>query len=284
MNESYKIKIKTVCDYISLNLQSNLSLEEISKVASVSKFHFHRLFFINMGITISRYILMQRFKRASYQLVFQREMKIIDIALDTGFESPEAFSRSFKNIFKVTPSQFRKEPDWESWYEKYNYVPHTMENNMKVKIVNFDEVKIAVIEHHGSPESLNETIPKFISWRKSTGLSPVGSSATYGIVYNDPGNTPPEEFHFDVCGEVKTDIPKNEFGVIQKTISKGRCAVVRHLGSHDMMGDKIYSLYRDWLPKSGESLRDFPLFFQYHNFFPEVSENELVTDIFLPIE
>ena len=65
MDERYKIKM--VCDYISLNLESDLSLEKISKVAGISKFHFHRLFFIEMGINISKYILMQRFKRASYQ-------------------------------------------------------------------------------------------------------------------------------------------------------------------------------------------------------------------------
>ena len=284
MDESYKKKIRAACDYISLNLESHLNLEEVSKVAGISKFHFNRLFCIQTGTTIYKYILMQRFKKASYQLVFEKEMKIIDIALGSGFESPEAFSRSFKNVFHITPSQFRKEPDWESWHEKYNYISQTMEDDMNVKIINFDETKIAVLEHHGSPESLNETIPKFINWRKSTGLSPIVSSATYGIVYHDPENTPPEEFRFDVCGEVSSDIPANEFGVVQKTIPRGRCAVIRHLGAHETMNEKIYSLYRDWLPGSGESLRNFPLFFQYHNFFPEVSESELVTDIFLPID
>jgi AraC family transcriptional regulator len=50
------------------------------------------------------------------------------------------------------------------------------------------------------------------------------------------------------------------------------------------MDDSIYYLYKDWLLKNNEELRDFPLFFQYHNFFPETVESELVTDILLPIK
>ena len=60
-------------------------------------------------------------------------------------------------------------------------------------------------------------------------------------------------------------------------IPAGRCAVVRHLGSHDRIGESIYPLYREWLPESGEELRDFPLFFHYVNLVYDVPEHELIT-------
>nr|WP_231855061.1 GyrI-like domain-containing protein [Photobacterium profundum] len=47
---------------------------------------------------------------------------------------------------------------------------------------------------------------------------------------------------------------------------------------------KIHYLYGQWLPESGEELRDDPCFFHYMNFFPEVSEHELITDIYLPLK
>ena len=155
---------------------------------------------------------------------------------------------------------------------------------MEVNIINFQEVKIAVLEYKGKPELLNNKIPQFIAWRKSTGLSPIKSSRTFGIVYNDPNNCLPEEFRFDVCGEIKNDIPANEFGVIQKKIKEGKCAVIRHLGSRDNMEAPIYYLYQTWLPQNGHELRDFPLFFEYLNLYPETPESELITDIFLPIK
>ena len=58
----------------------------------------------------------------------------------------------------------------------------------------------------------------------------------------------------------------------------------RHLGSHMRIGESIYPLYRNWLPGSGEELRDFPLFFHYLNLLPDTPENELVTDIYLPLK
>lgn len=284
MKKNYELEFLRVCDYILLHLDRELSLEELSQLSEISKYHFHRLFAAHLGLNLYRYIQLQRFKRASYQLAFSLEMKIIDIALDAKFESPEAFSRSFKKVFEVTPRDFRKCPNWEAWHEKYRFNKIEEKQKMDVKVIKLNEIKIAVLEHHGSPESLNHSIPKFIEWRKQTGLSPVEQFRTFGVVFNDPNNTPPEEFRFDICGEVQTEIPKNEFGVIQKLIPEGRYAVVRHIGPHDKMDEKIYRLYRQWLPQSGEELRDYPLFFQYHNFFPEVAENELITDIHLPIK
>ena len=68
-----------------------------------------------------------------------------------------------------------------------------------------------------------------------------------------------------------------------KTIAGGRCAVLRHLGSDDMLGESVRYLYSEWLPRSGEELRDSPLFFQRVHFFPDVPEHEAITDIFLPL-
>jgi AraC family transcriptional regulator len=50
------------------------------------------------------------------------------------------------------------------------------------------------------------------------------------------------------------------------------------------MGESIYPLYRDWLPQSGEYLRDFPLYFHYLNLITETPEHDLVTDIYLPLK
>jgi AraC family transcriptional regulator len=49
------------------------------------------------------------------------------------------------------------------------------------------------------------------------------------------------------------------------------------------MDEKVHYLYGQWLPSSGEELRDFPCFFHYINLFPEVPEHELITDIYLPL-
>ena len=101
---------------------------------------------------------------------------------------------------------------------------------------------------------------------------------------NNPEQTEPERFRFDVCGSVFGVIPENPQGVKSGLIPGGRCAVVRHLGSNDRIGETARYLYRQWLPDSGEEPRDFPLFFHYLNLIPETTENDLITDIYLPLK
>ncbi len=154
---------------------------------------------------------------------------------------------------------------------------------MDVKIVDFKEIRIAVLEHRGPADLLNNSVATFIEWRKAGHHSPVGSSMTIGIAYDDPATTEPDKFRFDICGSVASDVPANPQGVINKTIPGGRCAVVRHFGSNDRIGETTYPLYRDWLPQSGEELRDFPLYFHYLNLLLETPECDLKTDIYLPL-
>ena len=59
--------------------------------------------------------------------------------------------------------------------------------------------------------------------------------------------------------------------------------MVRHQGSLDSLSDSVWYLFREWLPGSGETPRDFPVFFQYLNFVHEVPEHALLTDIYLPL-
>ncbi len=155
---------------------------------------------------------------------------------------------------------------------------------MEVNIIEFEETKVAALEHRGALASVNDSVGIFIEWRKASGLSPVMSSSTFGIAYDNPDTTDPEQFRFDICGAVLEDVPANPLGVVNKVIPSGRCAVIRHHGPHDGIGVNAYYLYRVWLPESGEELRDFPLYFHYLNLLPETPEHDLVTDIYLPLK
>jgi AraC family transcriptional regulator len=283
--KAYAARFNKVLDYIESHLDESLPVEQLSQVANFSKFHFHRQFAEYTGVSVFRYIQLLRLKQASYKLAFERSTRIIDIALDTGFENPESFSRAFKNTFGQSPSGFRRHPDWENWHVRYRFQTPERKQTMQVDIVNFATTRIAALEHRGPVERLNDSIGQFIDWRKASGLSPIQSSRTFGIAYDNPDTTEPDKFRFDICGEVMADVPGNPQGVVTKLIPGGRCARVRHLGSHTRLSESaIYPLYRDWLPQSGEELRDFPLYFHYVNLLPDTPEHELVTDVYLPLK
>jgi AraC family transcriptional regulator len=152
---------------------------------------------------------------------------------------------------------------------------------MNVQIVEFPETKVAVVEHRGSPATENETVRKLVEWRLANRVPPE-RHRTFGIHYDDPRTTPPDKYRVDFCVSFEQDVAPNPQGVVSKTIPPGRCAMVRHLGSRENISSAAY-LYEEWFPKSGEALRDFPVFFHYVNVGPNVQEHEMITDVYLPL-
>ncbi len=285
----YQDRFLKVLQYIDLHVDEVLTLEKLSNVAHLSRFHFHRQFSAYMGLTVSSYIRRLRLKRAAYQLVYRRNMKVIDIALASGFESSEAFSRAFKSSTGQGPREFRNTPEWMSWLQKQS-LPEKLrkfrmqkdDTDIEVSTTQFEEVRVAVLEHRGPHELLGESIRKFIEWRKEARLPP-SKSRTFNLVYDDPSLTSPEDYRFDLCAATNTSIDANKFGVIEKVIPAGRCAVHRFVGSDDGLELAIDYMYSQWLDDSGQQVRDFPLFFERISFFPDVAEHEWVTDIYLPL-
>lgn len=152
---------------------------------------------------------------------------------------------------------------------------------MEVRIVDFPETKVAVLEHHGPPELEHQTARRLVAWRLQERLSP-DRHRNYGIHYTDPRTTPPDQHRVDFCVSVDADVAPNPEGVITKVIPRGRCAVARHIGSRAHVSAAEY-LYDVWLRESGETLRDFPIFFHYVNVGPALQEHELITDVYLPL-
>lgn len=280
----YAARLRQVCDHIERHLDEPLSLEALSRIAHCSPFHFHRQFTAWSGMPLYRYIQWLRLRRASWRLAFKPRDKIIDIALDTGFQNPESFTRAFKVAFGQSPRQFRQTPDWSAWHQRVPKLALQEQHVMNVKIVSFPRTPVAMLTHQGDPAQVNASAATFIEWRRATGLSPVATSQTFGIAWHDPQTTPPDAFRFDICGSVSQPVPDNDFGVTNGEIPAGRCAVVRHQGSLDTLSESVSYLFREWLPGSGETPRDFPVFFHYLNFVHEVAENQLQTDIYLPLQ
>lgn len=278
---NYKQRVDKVINYIGQHLDEELSLEELCRIACFSKYHFHRIFTVYTGLSLRSYIKWLRLKRAAHQLIVHKEDNIINIALDAGFESHEAFSRAFKQICGQSPSEFRSKANWHTWENPPHSLQIKGEKIMTITIKELPTRRLAVMEHHGDPMRLSDTLDKLISWAKSqhVNLKPQPGDA-FGFGYHDPREVKPEEFRFDLALSVPNEFKLND-QVIERFLPAGRYAVTTHKGSRYNIGDTIYSLYRDWLPKSGEELDDLPCVFCYYNFDHEVAETELLTEIWV---
>lgn len=277
----YKERIQRVIDFIGKHLNEELELEELCRVACFSKYHFHRLFTAYTGIPLMGYIKWLRLKRAAHQLITLKEETIINIALDAGFETHESFSRAFKKACGQNPSEFRRQAIWENFENPPRQIHIKGEKIMKINIKELPSIRLAVMEHRGDPIRLSDTLDKLITWAKvqPINLKPKPGEA-FGFGYHDPKDVEPKDFRFDLALKVPKDFKLND-QVIERTLPAGRYAVTLHKGSRDNIGDTIYSIYRDWLPQSGEELGDLPCIFCYQNFDHEVAETESLTEIWV---
>lgn len=105
---SYIQLINKVIDYIERNISEPLTLQELSNQFYLSEFHFSRMFKIVTGSSLKQYILGRKLTLAAESLDTP-DYSVTRAAMDFGFEYPEAFSRTFKKQFGVSPSEYRNE-------------------------------------------------------------------------------------------------------------------------------------------------------------------------------
>lgn len=288
----YRARLRRVLDHIDRHLDEDLSLAALADVAAFSAHHFHRQFVAALGVTPHRYVQLARLKRASHRLAFRADATVTGVALDAGYEAPDAFARAFRDRIGQAPSAFRERPAWESWratFEPLSRIRRTLMTDFATADVTIREVpsaRVAVMTHRGDPARIGDTIRRFIAWRKAAGLGPT-VSATYTVFHDDPRTTPPAEFRLDLCAGLgaATDralVPHDDT-VDVGVIPGGRCAVLRVVGAGDDVEPAALFLYRDWLPASGEEPRDFPLYCRRVTLYPDVPEHEVVTDLYLPL-
>ena len=98
--------IQRAIDYIEVHITEPLDYDEIARQALSSSYHFQRVFGILCGWTLGEYIRYRRLSLAGEAL--QGGARVIDAALQYGYDSPDSFARAFQKFHGVTPSQAQR--------------------------------------------------------------------------------------------------------------------------------------------------------------------------------
>ena len=101
---NYRKDIEKCIDFIEDNIKENITIEEVASQSGYSLYHFCRVFSLCMGMSVMEYIRKRRLSLAATELL--KDRKIIDIALDYGFESPDGFTRAFRKVSGYSPTQY----------------------------------------------------------------------------------------------------------------------------------------------------------------------------------
>lgn len=102
---NYRKEFESCFAYIEAHIKEEITTDELARVMGYSLYHFCRIFYAYQGMAPMEYVLERRLQAALLELIQGR--KIIDIACDYGFETPNGFSKAFRKKYEKSPSQMR---------------------------------------------------------------------------------------------------------------------------------------------------------------------------------
>ena len=281
----YRARIQNALEFIEQHLTQRFSAEDVAHAAAFSEYHFHRLFPALMGEPIHQYVRSRRLEKAATLLTENPQMRLLDLALEVGFETHSAFTRAFRQHFGVSPSQFKAQP-WSN-------VIHASRPFLKAAAVEPLTLQHAV-QHlpqlfliykvtHGTSSG------KFFA-QQDVGhefamLAQHNRDGLYGLVSAFPAS--PKSLN-DLMAEVWygglfTTQTQCTWSQQYLCIAAGNWAVFDYQGSYDYLHQVWNQIYYAWLPNSGYTLRHTLPFEMYLNDPQQVEAAALLTQIWLPI-
>lgn len=287
----YYQRIQEALDYIEENMDKMISIQEVSKIACYSPFHFQRIFQTVTGFSLQGYIRKRRLTLAAKALC-QRDRSVIEIAQTYGYGSQEAFTRAFDALYGVTPVRYRKGEKPAAGVDKIDFLSlgKTIAGTLKMdkpcikemptKYVQGFEYSTSIIDE----QHFNDTAGFYDDFGKNEYFFKIKGSLTpafaHGVSLNfkDDG-----KFSFVVGEEVANKDENLEQGFVNVEIPEGRYAQFKINGSVELSQNTWRYVYGVWLPQSGYRRRDTPDY-EIVDVCGSVYPSKMRIKIYIPIE
>lgn len=275
--EDYERRILRAEQLLASRLDEAVSPAELAKASAFSLHHFHRIFRAELGETVMQHVRRLRLERAARRLRSSEE-RIVNLALEAGYESHEAFTRAFSERFGVTPSDYRAEPS-----------PRVLEHaraeraqpTAQITVERYEPLHVAFARHRGGYAGIDEFWLKVMTWAGERGLLARGAPL-YGVCPDDPEVTPEEQLRFDACVIVKQNF---ELGSAERgawgiaTIPGGTYAVGLHVGPFYRLAETYLDVIGKWFPTSGYEPSPDPVVEHYLDDPRTTPEHALRTEV-----
>ncbi|WBW97223.1 helix-turn-helix domain-containing protein [Oceanirhabdus sp. W0125-5] len=294
-NFSLYEKIETLIEYIEDNIEEKLTLETLSDVAGLSKFHLIRVFKKISDSTLMNYVRSRKLA-SSLNPLLNTDMRIIDVANQYNFEHEQTYIRSFKNEYRITPAKFRRSHTPVKIVDKINFsfckeFEHGVLFNPQFvvkpefKVVGIKDI-ISEEDNFIENEANNRGVDFFFNHRHKikNAINPNTYIGLTRVINNESDYT---YYMPSIQVSEFNDIPQNMYC---DTIPASKYAVFQYVGNHPV--EEISNLtmltlfdyiFQTWIPKLNY---DFSKEGGFH--FEEInseiaSENYCEANLYFPI-
>ena len=277
--------IYAAVEFIEANLKQAIRVADMAESVSYSLYHFCRTFNATVRLTPYDYLMRRRLSESAQELV-QSDRKIIDIACDYGFNNPETFSRAFRRMFGMQPTQWRKRGLIEKrcLMPRFSlaYLEHINQGGfLKPALVKKESFKVAgVMALVEEDRAVTEKLWKILAQEiERMGIKPENY---YGIAWYPQGWQESGYFYLAGIEQPSRDISSSV--LVVRSMPRSKFARFIHKGLSTDLSYTLDYVYHTWLPKSGERLA-YPFELEeYGGDFGARDHEEAERGICIPIE
>jgi AraC family transcriptional regulator len=300
MQEEYIKRINKVLTLIDENLDTDLSLQTISSIAYYSPFHLHRLFKAITNETLNAYIIRKRIERTAMMLIHNKEYSIAEIADKYGFQNDSTFSRTFKKIYRQSPTEFRKSnldnfskiskvnsnKGKESFItEEYlcniNNLKNWIKMNAKIEITEMPKMNLAYVTQIGV-NGIDNAFQRIVKWATPKGLLEKTGTNVCRVFHDSFKVTDADKVRMSIGILTNQELTVDgEVGLT--TIENGK-NIVGHFVIEPSEFEKSWESLFIWMNENSYKKADRNPFEIYHNNFNEHPEKKCIVDLHIPIE
>jgi AraC family transcriptional regulator len=285
---SHLNEICRALDFAEEHLTQEIIVADMAAAASYSLYHFSRTFNRIVHLGPYDYLIRRRLSESARQLL-ESDRKIIDIAFDFQFNSPETYSRAFKRMFRMQPSQLRarREVDERFLLPRLtrDYLEHVNRgDHLKPTLESVGAMRLVGVM--GLVKDDPQIIPKL--WQvlarelEQIGLKGCAGEA-YGVSWY-PDGWSQEGFLF-LAGVEAPSRPVEDSPLVVKNTGVYRCARFVHNGTRGDLRHSWNYIFQSWLPRSGERVA-YPMEIERHGAGWDVGsavETESEWELLIPI-
>lgn len=276
--ENYNDRLNRVLDYVYAHLEDDLSFDRLAEVACLSSYHWSRIYSAMRGETIVATIRRLRLQRAADRLA-NSDLEIGAVAARAGYGSTDTFGRAFREAFGESPGAYRLKGSHGA-FKAANATADA--RAFPVVVESLPECRCAGIDHNGSYMAIDHAMGMLFAELVARDALPA-VPAMIGVFFDDPDLGPEDELRSRAClpvaGSVTIDAP-----LVETVLRGGPYAKLSYTGPYADMRDAYRWFLGVWLPASSHEPDDAPIFEAYLNDPREVPQNELRTDIHLPLK
>lgn len=284
--ERHSAGVYRALEHILVNRDdSTTTIQKLSRVAHFAPFHFRRVFRSVTGQSVQRYIRTLRLDYSVNQLLFTDDT-ILNIALQAGYQSHEAFTRAFQQSLGVAPSTLRVVfAARRSSGANDRRLPALSSHlaNRHLSLVNVQhgslrKAKVIFRSYFGPYVDVPECWRQLYAQASALGLSP-RHMRPVGIMYDHPLAC--ERVRYDACLTVSPDFRYSPDFAMQ-IVRDRLCTLTAHRGPYSLTPYTYVRLVNQCTIQEAGSITPLPYYEVYHE-CPPTAGQDVHADIFVPL-